>query len=360
MHNRVVVWGTGNAGRRALKGVIEHPELELVGVHAHSPDKVGRDAAELAGLTTPTGVLATSDVDALLDLRPDCVAYMAMGEFRPKEMTAEVCRILEAGIDVVSVSNASLVYPPSADRRIIDKLRAAAEQGGATMLTTGIDPGWSGDVLPLVLTALCERVDSITVSEVMDYGTYPDAELTGWAMGFGRRPEEDIPLLTPGAATGVWSPTVQLVADALGVELDGFEEELEYRLAPETFEVAMGTMAEGTIAAVRFAVKGMRGGRPVVTAVHCNRMRADNDPTAHAEMVAMRAAAAQLGDCRLDGCDLWVTLEPCAMCAGAIALSRIDALRFAAGPVGHRQRHGWAHHRCSRMRGFARHAGSCR
>ena len=62
-----------------------------------------------------------------------------------------------------------------------------------------------------------------------------------------------------------------------------------------------------------------------------NRMRLDNDPTAHAEMVAMRAAAAALGSARLDGCDLWVTLEPCAMCAGAMALARISRLYFAAG-----------------------------
>jgi tRNA(adenine34) deaminase len=61
-----------------------------------------------------------------------------------------------------------------------------------------------------------------------------------------------------------------------------------------------------------------------------NRMRADNDPTAHAEMVAMRAAAQAVGDWRLDGCDLWVTLEPCAMCAGAVALARISRLYFAA------------------------------
>ena len=61
-----------------------------------------------------------------------------------------------------------------------------------------------------------------------------------------------------------------------------------------------------------------------------NRMRADKDPTAHAEMVAMRAAARALGDWRLDGCDLWVTLEPCAMCAGAIALARVGRLYFAA------------------------------
>ena len=65
-------------------------------------------------------------------------------------------------------------------------------------------------------------------------------------------------------------------------------------------------------------------------AVARNRMRADNDPTAHAEMVALRATAAKIGDCRLDGCDLWVTLEPCAMCAGAIALARIARLYFAA------------------------------
>jgi tRNA(adenine34) deaminase len=61
-----------------------------------------------------------------------------------------------------------------------------------------------------------------------------------------------------------------------------------------------------------------------------NRMRLDKDPSAHAEMVAIRAAAAALGTSRLDGCELWVTLEPCAMCAGAITLARLSRLYFAA------------------------------
>ena len=61
-----------------------------------------------------------------------------------------------------------------------------------------------------------------------------------------------------------------------------------------------------------------------------NAMRGSNDPTAHAEMVAIRAAAQALGRARLDGCQLWVSLEPCAMCAGAIALARIESLHFAA------------------------------
>ena len=71
-----------------------------------------------------------------------------------------------------------------------------------------------------------------------------------------------------------------------------------------------------------------RAGEPL--AIGRNRMRDDKDPTAHAEMVALRAAAAALGSSRLDGCDLWVTLEPCAMCTGAISLARIARLYFGA------------------------------
>lgn len=67
-----------------------------------------------------------------------------------------------------------------------------------------------------------------------------------------------------------------------------------------------------------------------VIAVGRNRMRDSHDPTAHAEMVALRAAAEELGTSRLDGCDLWVSLEPCTMCAGAIALARVSRLYFAA------------------------------
>ena len=67
-----------------------------------------------------------------------------------------------------------------------------------------------------------------------------------------------------------------------------------------------------------------------VVAEAANAMRSTNDPTAHAEMVAIRAAATRLGTSRLDDCLLWVTLEPCAMCAAAIGLARFKGLRFAA------------------------------
>lgn len=83
----------------------------------------------------------------------------------------------------------------------------------------------------------------------------------------------------------------------------------------------------------------VRGG--TVIAAARNAMRTGHDPTAHAEIIALRSAALALGTSRLDGCDLWVTLEPCAMCAGAIALARIDRLYFAAAdPKGGAVLHG--------------------
>lgn len=86
--------------------------------------------------------------------------------------------------------------------------------------------------------------------------------------------------------------------------------------------------AAGEAGEVPVAAVVTRGGEVIGTGA--NRMRADCDPTAHAEIVALRAAAAASGGARLDGCDLWVTLEPCAMCAGAISHARITRLCFAA------------------------------
>ena len=68
MTRRVIQFSTGNVGLHALRTIIDRPDLELIGVHASSPDKIGRDAAELAGRQNPTGVIATDDVDALIAL----------------------------------------------------------------------------------------------------------------------------------------------------------------------------------------------------------------------------------------------------------------------------------------------------
>ncbi|MEX2254708.1 MAG: dihydrodipicolinate reductase [Acidimicrobiia bacterium] len=272
---RVIQWGTGNAGRPALRAIIRRPDLELVGVHAHSPDKIGRDAADLCGLDEPTGIIATDDVDALLAGDADCVSYMVQGETRIRETMEELCRALAAGKNVVNTSLVFLVYPPFVDPGMRKVLDDACSAGGSTLLTSGFDPGWSGDILPLALACVCERVDSIRVTEMMDYSTYEDPEFTGVFFGFGRPMDYTAPLFAPGAVTGGWGGMVHMVADALGWEIESLRETTDRLPAPETFETAMGSIERGTCAAVRFELEGIVDGRTAVTAAHVNRLRED-------------------------------------------------------------------------------------
>lgn len=275
---KVIQWSTGNAGRCAVRGIVSHPELELVGLHAHSPDKVGRDAAELADLDTQTGVRATDHVDALLALDADCVCYTAQGETRIRETIGDLTRILAAGKNVVNTSIVSLCYPPFSSPKLIDALQAACEEGGTTLYTSGFDPGWSGDVIPLALASTSQRVDSIRVTECMDYSTYEDPGFTGVYFGFGRPLDFEAPLLQPGMLKGGWGCMVLLLADALGVKLDEIREVHERLPAPETFETAMGTIEQGTCAGVRFEVQGIVDGKPALVAAHVNRLRQDIGP----------------------------------------------------------------------------------
>jgi len=101
---RVIQWTTGNIGRRSLHAIIGRPDLQLVGVHAASPNKIRRDAAELCGLDEPIGVVATDDIDALIALKPDCVVYTAQGETRPMEALEQLSKFLAAGINVAATS----------------------------------------------------------------------------------------------------------------------------------------------------------------------------------------------------------------------------------------------------------------
>jgi hypothetical protein len=272
MSQRVIQWGTGNVGFHSLRHIIGHPDLELVGVHAHNPEKIGVDAAKLCGLSEDTGIIATNDVDALLSLRADAVVYTVKAETRPHEVVPELERILGSGANVASTSMIFLVYPSFANPAMREPLEKACQRGNSTMYVSGIDPGFSGDVLPLAALQLADQVDEVRVQELCDYSTYEDPEFTGVSFGFGRPADYTPPLAMPGVLRTGWGGMVQMVADRIGIALDEIRESYERCYADEAFDTPMMHVPKGTCAAVRFQLEGMAYGRPIVVTEHVNRL----------------------------------------------------------------------------------------
>jgi len=277
--HRVVVWGTGNVGRHALAGIDARPELELVGVWVSNPDKVGRDAGDLAGLGRSLGVAATGDADALLALEPDCVVHTAMADHRLTEALADLERILRAGANVVSSGPVFLQYPKGVvPAEMTDPLHHAAEAAGVTLWVNGIDPGFANDWLPLVVTGISERIDEVRCLEILNYATYDQPMVIFDIMGFGRA-LDDIPmLLMPGVLTMAWGSVVHQIAAGLGVELDGVEEHYERLPAVRDIAISSGTVKAGTAAGLRFEVRGLVGATPRIVLEHVTRLADDIGP----------------------------------------------------------------------------------
>jgi hypothetical protein len=274
MPYRIVQWSTGNVGRHSIAGIDVHPELELVGLFVSNPDKVGRDAGELAGLGHSLGVAGTSDVDALLALKPDCILHTAMADDRIFEALADLERFLTAGINVVSSSPVFLQYPEAGDP-MDAPLIAAATKAGVSLFVNGVDPGFANDALPLVLSGICERIEEVRCSEVLNYNTYNQPMVLFDIMGFGRDLHEVPMLLSPGVLTMAWGSVVRQMAAGLGLTLSDVTEWYEREPAPEDFEVDAGTIKEGTAAALHFEVRGMVGDKPVIVLEHVTRLRDD-------------------------------------------------------------------------------------
>jgi 4-hydroxy-tetrahydrodipicolinate reductase len=278
MGYRVIQWSTGNVGRQALHGIIKHPDLELVGLWVSGPNKAGKDAGEIAGLP-PTGVKATNDAEALLALDADCVCYTATADLRLPDAVEDLARILASGKNVVSSSVVPLVYPQAPrNAAFAERIATACQQGQTSFYTSGIDPGFANDILPLTLLSACERVDSVRVMEIVNYATYDQGEVLFHTMGFGQALDATPLLLTPGILTVAWGPTVEMIAAGLGVELDEIREVHERLPAPNDVKVSAGTVSAGTTAALRFEVQGMVRGRPAVIVEHVTRLRDDLAP----------------------------------------------------------------------------------
>jgi hypothetical protein len=253
---RVIQWATGGVGCAAIQGIVNHPELDLVGCWVHSRSKEGRDAGELAGIT-PLGVSATRDVDALLALDADCVLYS------PILADATVIeRILRSGKNVVTPLG--WFYPWRGQD--FASLEVACHAGGVTLHGTGIHPGGITERFPLMVSALSGSVTHVRAEEFSDIRTYNAPGVISDIMLFGKTPEEaaQSPMVA-FLATGFFQ-SIDMVAAELGVALDERKStQHEIAVATRPIDCPIGAIAPGRVAAQRFTWEGAVGGVPFMT-----------------------------------------------------------------------------------------------
>jgi hypothetical protein len=276
----VVVWGTGNMGRAAIRSVIAHPRLELAAVVVSAPEKEGRDAGDVADLGRSVGVAATLDADAALSSLGGggAVAYTASGELRPDEAMKDIGRALRAGAVVVTPAVYALYDHRNAPDDVRAPLEEACREGGSALFVSGIDPGWGNDLLPVLVSGFAGTVEQVRCQEIFDYSTYDAADSVRMIVGMGEPMDYEPPMVASGIPTMVWGGQVRMIARALGVELDDIRETLDRRPLEADVSNALGDFAAGTQGALRFEVQGIVAGEPRIVIEHVTRITGDCTP----------------------------------------------------------------------------------
>jgi 4-hydroxy-tetrahydrodipicolinate reductase len=257
---RVFQVATGNVGTEMIRRLGQHRDLDLVGVHCYTPEKVGRDVGELAGID-PVGVTATGSIEEIIAARPDVVTFH--GVF-PDEALYE--RVLEAGINIVTTADwitghhRDRNHPHPSGRPVSEVLQNACQRGGSTFYGTGMNPGLC-QILGVAHTADVAEIDNVTVVESVDVSCHHSAD-TWTEVGYGR-PVDDPAL--PGMLekyTRVFADSIYMMADCFGLELDDVT--FSYELGACTKDVDLGwyQLPQGSLGANYIKYQGIVDGVP--------------------------------------------------------------------------------------------------
>lgn len=263
---RVIQWAPGLVGKQTLKGIIDHPALELAGLWVHNPEKAGVDAGEFCGYPE-TGIVASADADEVLSLEADCVAYLATDLRRqPAEVADDIARMLRGGKNVVGVQ-ASMNHPTTHGEALVARIESACADGGTSYYPTGINGSGSQTVLAS-LASMCQRVESTYLCEMYNFESYEDPEVFGY-FGYGLTPEQASSHDLRPLFEFLFGPALHMTASWFGVELDEVRWEQEMAVSGRDVTAPLFSLSEGTVSAIRFNLDGFVDGKCRVTQGGC-------------------------------------------------------------------------------------------
>jgi hypothetical protein len=251
---RVVQWATGGVGIAAIKGMLEHPDLEFVGCWVHSADKAGKDVGDIIG-TEPLGVTATNSVDEILEVDADALVYAPL-----LADIDQMAALLRSGKNVVTP--AGWFYPMG---RSAVTLGDAARDGNATLHGTGIAPGGITDKFPLMMSAMSTGVTFVRAEEFSDLRSYQAPDVLRHVMGFGDTPDKALtgPMLK--MQDGLFIQAVRMVVDKVGFNADPkIRSSQEVAVATAPIDSPLGIIEPGQVGGRKFHWEALVGDEVVV------------------------------------------------------------------------------------------------
>jgi 4-hydroxy-tetrahydrodipicolinate reductase len=258
---RVLHFGVGPIGAAIVKQIAARPGFKIVGAIDVDPAKVGRDVGDVVGLSRRLGVKVQDDAaKALKAARPDVVVHCTGSSI--KGVMPQLEAILKSKTPVISTTE-ELAYPGYTHVRQARRLHALAKKAKVAMLGTGVNPGFAMDALPVMMTAVCERVDRITVQRVQDarMRRLPFQQ----KIGAGLTTEQFQKKADEGTVRHVgMTESIAMIADALGWSLDRITDEIQPKIATVTISSEFLAVDPGYVCGIIQDGAGYRNGEPVI------------------------------------------------------------------------------------------------
>ncbi|MCH8019934.1 dihydrodipicolinate reductase [candidate division KSB1 bacterium] len=252
---KIVQYGLGPIGIEAAKLVLQKKRLKLVGGIDIDPDKVGVDLGDVLGLDSKLKISVSNDPQKVLnETQPDIVLH-STGSFLAKvEEQLQIC--LQAGASVVS-SCEELFYPYRRDAKFCARIDKVAEENKTTVVGTGVNPGFSMDVLVLAMSGVCTKIEKIVATRVVDASKrrLPLQK----KVGAGLTPDEFRNLVRQGKLGHIGLvESLYAVADKIGFQFDELKETIDPQISTKTIETDYLTVQQGEVAGILHVAKALK------------------------------------------------------------------------------------------------------
>ena len=259
---RVIQYGLGYVGRAIARHVVEREGIELVGGVDTDPAAVGRDIGDAIGLGHPLGRAVSAGLaEALQDTPADVALHATASHF--DSFKPQIMETLEAGLDIVSTAE-ELSFPWLTHPREAAEIDSVAKRADRTVLGTGINPGYVMDSLPLSLTAVCQRVDHIAVTRVIDASARRKPFQA--KIGLGMSVEDFETQMAAGRFGHVGLlESMNMVFHTLGRELGRYETSVEPLVAERSLETDFFQVQPGQVRGLRQVAAGHENGGEFVS-----------------------------------------------------------------------------------------------